>query len=899
MIRPGIRRLFRLPPRGSQDPVADLEEEIRLHLELRAEQLEREGLPPEQAREAARRRFGPPDEARRTLREAARRRESRLRLREWLAGVRQDLRYALRTLGRSPGFTAVAVLTLALGIGANTAIFSVVNGVLLQPFPYPEADRIVTLWQHDRAAGVERDEVSAANLLDWRERSRSFSGMAAIEPYGLDFQGPEGPVTLDTWLVTEDFFRVMRVPALLGRTLGPADYLQSTRPVYEQGVPSLVLSHGVWRDRFGADPTVVGRTIRVDGSPATVVGVMPPGFQFPDGGSVWAPLAFGQDASRRGALRRGANYLQAVGRLRPGVTLEQARAELAGIAVQLGGEYPETNQHVGVTADPLPETLVGSVRPALLLLLGAVGLVLLIACANVANLLLARGARRQREFAVCAAIGAGRGRLLRQAMAESAVLAVLGAAGGLLLAWWSLRLIVRAAPSDLPRLDGVAIDPWVLLFALGACLLTTLLFGLAPALSLARPDLAASLSGAGRGATAGRRNRRLREGLVVGEIALALLLLVGAALVVRSFVALLQVDRGFRSERVLAVTVQAWSYFPDRAQRAAFVEEAIERMAALPGVEAVGMTSSLPLAESIGAEEAEFEIRGRAAPRTGEAPSAHAALITNGYLDALGIPLRRGRLFTPQDDADAPHVVLVNETMARRHWPGADPVGERLTIRFAGPPVEAEVVGVVGDVRHAGLDVEPEPALYFAYPQARTGAITFTLRTAGPPLALLGAVQGLIWEFNSSMPLADATTLDTLLAESLRSRRFSLFLLGGFAVLALLLATVGVYGLLSYAMRERVSEIGIRMAMGASAGDILRWAMRDGLRLIVAGLAAGVVAVVLLTRLLKSMLYGVGPGDPLALAAAMGLLAATALLATYLPARRASRVDPVDALRAG
>ncbi len=874
------------------DVSRDVDEEMAFHLEMLTEEFLRQGHSPQEARARALAQFGNDKRAKEECIELGSERLRRTRRAEYLDGLRQDLRYALRALRRSPVFTLVAALTLALGIGANTAIFSVVNGVLLQPFPYAEADRIVALWQNDQAAGVERDEVAAANLLDWRERSESFSGMAALEPYGMDYLAPDGPIGLDTWLVSEDFFSVMGVPALYGRTLSAEDYRRMAGAAYEEGVPSVVLSHGIWRDQFGEDPEIVGRSITLDGVPANVVGVVPPEFQYPSAGVVWAPVVYGDLAP----AVRGGNYIQAVGRLRPGVELEQAHAELAAISAQLGREYPETNQHVGITAVSLPEQLVGQVRPALLLLLGAVGLVLLIACPNVANLLLARGARRQREFAVRAAIGAGRRRLFWQTMTESVLLALLGGGAGVLLATWSLGLIVRVAPADLPRLDEVAVDPAVLLFAFVVSLLTTLLFGLIPALNLADTGLSSLLSGASRGATAGKRHRLLREGLVVGEIALALVLLVGAALVVRSFVTLMQEDRGFQSDNVLAVTVQAWSYFPEPAQRDVFVREAIDRMAALRGVGAVGMTSSLPLSEAIGAEEAEFEVVGWPASE-GDASSAHAALITNGYLEVLGIPLRYGRLFTADDAAGAPYVVLVNETLASRTWPGEDPVGERLMVSFAGPPVEAEVVGVVGDVRQSGLDIDPEPAMYFPYAQALTGAITFTLRTSDAPFALRDAVQRVIWEFNGTMPIASVTTLESLLADSLRERRFNLLLLGGFSVLALLLATVGVYGLLSYTMRDRRPEIGIRIAIGASTMDILRWAMRDGARLTAIGLIVGAIGVALMSRLLVSMLYGVEPLDPLAIAAAMTLLTITALVATYLPARRASRVDPATALR--
>jgi putative ABC transport system permease protein len=556
--------------------------------------------------------------------------------------------------------------------------------------------------------------------------------MALVEPYTVSHRGKDGPQTLQTWLVTDDFFRLLGTRPLLGRTFLPEEFTPGRERV-------LVLSHGVWQHRFGADPSVVGRAVEIDGQPATIVGVMPRGFKLPLEREVWAPRLFREDERDARAVR----YLSVVARLAPGVTPERARAELDALAAELRREHPVANRDMGIQLVPLPDQLVGPVRPALLTLLGAVGFVLLIACANVANLMLARAVKREREFALRTALGAGRGRMARQLVTESLLIALAGGAAGVLLAYWGVGAIRALTPADLPRAEDIGISWRVLGFALGASLLTALLFGLAPAARAAATDPNDALRGGARAGT-GRARRLVRHGIVVGEIALALVLLVGAGLLVRSFVTLLEVDRGYRTDGIAAATVQVWDYPQER--RVAFAREVMERVAALPGVRSVGATSSLPLADDIGATEARYVVQGRPAPRAGEEPKARATVVTPGYFPTLGIPLRRGRLFTTTDDSASAPVVLVTETFARQQWPGEDPVGKRITVMFArGRQATREVIGVVGDVRHARLDETPRPGLYLAHAQVRSGALAFAARTTGDPALLVPQIQKAIW----------------------------------------------------------------------------------------------------------------------------------------------------------
>jgi len=800
----------------------------------------------------------------------------------------QDVRFTLRTLARDRSFTFTALLTLGVGIGASTAIFSIVDGVLLRPLPYGDADRIVTLWQHDRGAGIERDDVSSANYMDWRDRAeRTFERLAALEPSGLDWLGPDGPEEIDAYLVTSAFFEVMGATPVLGRTLRPEDFRE------DGGLKAVVLGHRIWRDRFGADSTLVGSTLTLNDQPVEVAGVLPPAFEYPPGNQVYAPRVFSESARQS----RAANYFRVVGRLREGAGVEAAQSEMDAIATRLAAEHPDTNAEIGVTVVPLERQVLGSVRPAMLVLLVAVILVLLIACVNVANLLLARGARRRRELATRAVVGAGRRRLVTQLGVENLVLAALGGGLGVAVAVWAVSSLKSLAPAGLPRIETVSVDLRVLGFAIGVTALTSLLFGFAPLLQAARLDLRGQLGEGGRSTAGGGSSSRLRDALVVAQVSLALVLLAGAGLMAKSFVRLLAEDPGYETDDVVAFTTQAWRFYPTAPDRIQFVRQATTALEAAPGVRAVGMTSGLPLSEGIYAERATYTVIGEAAPRPGQEPSARGAAVTSGYFGVLGIPLIAGRLFEDTDDADAPRVVLVSEALARRHWPAGDAVGKRMAVSFASPPAEAEVIGVVGNIRHQGLDDAPSPALYVPHAQHPTGAITFTLRTASDPGAALTALKDRVWALNPAISLTDTGTLEGLLDDTLRPRRFYLVLLGLFAAAALSLAVVGIYGLISYAARSRTSEVGIRMALGARAETILALFLSRGGRLVALGLAGGLAASLVLSRYLESLLYEVRPNDPLTLISITALLGIAGLAGTWIPARRAARIDPARTLR--
>ena len=796
---------------------------------------------------------------------------------------RQDLRYALRQLARAPGFTAVAVLTLALGIGANTAIFSAMDAIVFRPLPFGDAERIVTVWQQNRSSG-DRDFVAPANFLDWRERSTSFEALAAAEPFSHDYLTLDGPESFPSWLVSENFFDVLGVEPLLGRTFDAEDHERG-------GARVAILGYRLWQRRFGGDLGIVGRALTLDGESVTVVGVMPPRFEFPVGGDLWVPRIFeGSDTESRTD-----GSLHVSGKLKPGVSVEASRAELDAIAAQLATEYPRTNADEGAAIVPLAEHLAGPARRTLSLFFGAVGLVLLIVCVNVANLLLARAAHRRHEFAIRSAIGADRGRMIRQAVTESAVLGLLGGACGLLLAAWGLAIFLPLGAASVPHAAVPALDGRALAFAAAVAIASTVLFGLAPALQVGRSvELRQRLHGAA--SSSGRATRRFRSALVVTELALAMVLLVSAALLVRSFTEVLDVDRGYRTDNVLALTVQTWQYYPGPAQRRAFVEQTLGRIAALPGVVAAGVTSSLPLAEGIGADTATFSIFGRPAPDSRSLSAALTAVVTNGYFRALDIPLRLGRLFEPTDDADAPPVVLVNEAMARRYWPGETPVGARVTLAFSGPPTEVEVIGVIGDVRD-DLQQDPRPSFYLPYPQRPYGAFHFTVRTSGDPTRLARAVQDEIWAMNPAMPFAQVTTLDGLFDDSLRERRSTLLIVLVFSVTALALASVGAYGLVSNESSRRSQEIGIRVAVGADRHRVLALVVGDGLKLAVYGIVVGAALALAAARALSGFLFGISPFDPLTFIVIALLLLAVTALASLLPAWRASRADPAVVLR--
>ncbi|MEA2691579.1 MAG: hypothetical protein QOJ16_966 [Acidobacteriota bacterium] len=794
-----------------------------------------------------------------------------------------DLRYAARTLARSPGFTAAAALTLALGIGANAAVWSVVHAVLLRPLPYPHSERLVLLWE--TAPEVPRSSFSGPDFLDYRERLARqdrrgpFAGLAAFVASGVQLDSENGPERVRGCTASEGFFQILGARPALGRTFLAEDHRPGAPPV-------IVLTDGLWRRRFGADPRIVGKALPVNGRSAIVVGVLPPGFRFSIPGflnpvEVWTPLALipGGD--------RGGRSLRVLGRLRPGVAQAAAREELAATAALLARQYPATNDGVGARLVPLHEQIAGASRRALLVLLAAVGLVLLTACANVANLLLARAAARRREIAVRSALGAGRWRLLSQLLAESLLLAALGGALGLLFAAWGLDLLVPLGGAELPRADEIGFDAATLAFTVGAVLLTALLFGLVPAFHVARQGPGEGLRDGERGGS-GVGRQRARRTLAIAEVALALVLSTGAGLLIRSFLGLLDTRPGFEPRGVLtaAVSLPKWKYREGPAQAAA-VAELLARVSALPGVRAAGAIDDLPLDGDRDANSYTFE--GKTDVKN--MPSAEVRSITPGYFAAMRIPLRAGRPFTAADAAKAPPVAIVNQALARASFPGVDPVGRRLS--FDGKQW-LEVVGVAGDVRDLALDAPPEPEIYL--PHAQVPSPRMTLAIAGGT-GLAAAVRQEARAVDRDLVVVRAQPMTEVIGAALAERRFHVLLLGLFAAAAFALAAIGVYGVISSGVAERTREIGIRVALGAGRGDVLRMVLGQGAALAAAGVAIGTAAALAASRLLAGLLYGVGASDPATFAAAALLLAGVALLASLLPAARASRLDPVRALK--
>jgi len=868
---------------------AEIVEELAQHLEDRYEELLMDGATEEQACRAVlvelcegdslARELGlvEPEAAREPLVPGGRRASM-------IGDQWQDIRYSVRMLRKNPGFTLVAVLTLALGIGANTAIFSVINSVLLKPLPYRDAEAIMTVWQYSTSLAIQED-VSPANFLDYKEQNHVFEEMAAIEPYSHDLLGAGEPEAISSWLVSEDFFRLSGMSALHGRTLLPEDFQKGSDRV-------VVLSHGLWQRRFGSDPNITGQKIVLDGEQFLIAGVMPPEFQLSPGKEMWAPRVTSETDRRR----RGSTYLKVLARLKPGVTIEQARDDMKRIASGLAEQYPQTNAEMSASVVPLAEQMVGHLRPALLVLFGAVGFVLLIACANVANLLLVRGAEREQEFAIRAALGADRARLMRQLGTEGMILTLLGGTSGVLLAGWAVGVIRALSPGNYPRFDQVAIDGRVLGFAVGVSALTALIFGLFPALQFSRPDLNRSLKEGGRTGSASLARHRLRSLLVVSEIAVALMLLAGAGLLIRSFVSLSRVDPGFRADKVLLLEVHAWSKHRTPQQRKAFFEQTIEKIAALPGVQAAGAVSALPFHENGIEMNIGFTPEGRAAPQPGQEPSAYMTVVTPDYFRALGIPLLQGRAFSRFDNQDSTPIALVNEKMARLHWPNEDPVGKKMTVRY-GQPTLREIVGVVGDVRHAGLDADPQPEFFIPHAQSPTGSMTYVVRTDAEPSMILPNIKEQVWSLDKDLPFNTAGTVEQLVTDSLGERQFYLILLGSFAAIALALAALGIYGLMSFSTSRRTHEIGIRMALGATPEDIVKMLVRQGATLAAIGVALGIAGAVALMRFLESMLYGVSATDPVTFCGAALLLGVVTLLACYIPARRATGIGPLAALR--
>ncbi|HEX8354594.1 MAG TPA: ABC transporter permease [Pyrinomonadaceae bacterium] len=795
----------------------------------------------------------------------------------------KDVRFGARTLWRRPGFTLVAVLTLALGVGANAAIFSVVNGVLLKPLPLREAERLVLVYETTPA--TPRDYVSVPNLEDYRAGTRSFEGFATFVPQSVNLTGAGAePERVVGAFVTSSFFPVVGAEPALGRALLPEDDAEGAGRV-------AVLGHETWQRRFGADPSVVGRAVVFNGEPYEVVGVMPEGFRYPLASpDVLLPARKWPNYK----VARSAHNCWVVGRLRAGVTREAAEGELRAVAKRLEEAYPEDNRGRGVEVVGLQEQLVEEIRPALLVLAAAVGFILLIACANIANLLLARGAARQKEMALRAALGASRARLLRQLLTETLLLALAGGAAGLLLAQWGVDALLALNPAQLPAPQGVRVDARVLGFSLGLSALAGFIFGVVPALQLSKADVGRALKEGGRGAGEGAQRARLRGAFVVSQVGLSLVLLVGAGLLLNSFYRLLNVSPGFDPRNLLTMEYRLpKTRYPEGEQQWRFHREVAERVARVPGVESAAVVRGLPFSGNGGSVT--YAVPERPAPPRGQEPKAAENAIDPNYLRTVGLPLLRGRNFTEQDGPRTPAVVLVNRTMAEQLWPGEDPLGRQLQLLET--KVTASVVGVVGDAKQYDIGERQRPQVYTPYAQNPHIFGTLVVRARVEPLGLTKSVKEAVWSIDPEQPMWRVRTLEHALSQNVADRRFVLWLMTCFAGLAVLLTALGIYGVVSYTVAQRTHEIGVRMALGARGPDVLRMVLGGGMRLALAGIGAGLAAAFAVTRLMSGLLYGVSAADPLTYAAVALLLACVALVACYIPARRATRVDPLVALR--
>ncbi len=802
--------------------------------------------------------------------------------------LHRDVLRALRFAWRRRSFAALVIICMALGIGVNSAIFSVVDTALLRPLPYEDAERLAVLIDLHGGAGSEQEElnVSPPNFLAWREQSRSFSQIEAMATSFFNLTVEGQPERVKGASVTAGLFPVLGVRPVLGRFLLP----EEDRP---GGAKSVVLSHGFWRDHFGSSPEVLGRPLALNGESYTVVGVMRPGFQFLDDADLWVPLAMDPADPPLAA----SHYLFVTARLKPGTSIEQARQEMATIADRLAQERPDTNGGWTVRVTPLREQIVGDLRKALMVLLAAVGSVLLIACANVSNLLLTRAIEQSGEFAIRSALGASRRFLVRQMVVESVVLSLLGGVVGLALAWATLQILPRIAPSNIALLRHLAIDGRVLAFTFLIALLAGLLPVLLPALQASRPELHTMLKSGSKRASGGLQSRRVLNSLVVVEIALSIILLVCAGLMIQSFSRLYATDPGFRPANVLTMQVSLpdWKY-QEPAQRIAFWRDALANVQAIPGVVAAGATSALPVNE-FGATTI-FIVEGQTSGSPSDIQVSNFRRVTPGFFKAMGIPLIQGRLFDPHDDENRSAVVIVSQEMARRYWPNQNPVGRRIQrVRKAADNPWLTVVGVVGDVKETGLGAAPESTFYTPYPQNTSPNMNLVVHASVAPLGLVAPVRRAIQAVDRDQPVAEVTTMEDWISNSLAQRRFSTFMLSLFAALGLVLAIVGIYGVLSYSVSQRRQEMGVRLALGADGRNLILLVLRHGLTLTLAGLAIGVVTALILTRLIAGLLYEVQPTDPLTFAAITAGLLLVGLAASYVPARRASRVDPIVSLK--
>lgn len=851
---------------------ADLEEEMRLHLELGKEELVESGMTADQARAAAQRRFG---------NATYMKEESRMAWGwEWLENLAQDIRYGARMFRKSPGFTAVAILTLALGIGANTAIFSVINGVLLSPLPYKDPKQLVTMKEND----------SPPNVADIQRQARAFSEGGGINVEKKDYIGATEPVQARVGLVNAGFLETLGVQPILGRII--------SREEDVRGGPRLaVVSNDFWQTYLSSDEHVAGKTIQLGGNPYTVIGVMPASFSPPvDRADVFVSLAVDDPSA---AVERDLHYMHTYWRLKEGVTLAQAQSEMRAIDQRLAEQYPAEEKERKTELVPLHEWLTGEVRPALLVLFGAVGLVLLIACANFASLLMMRAVAERHELVLRAALGAGRGRLMRKTLTESALLSVLGGAAGLLLAQWGTSVLLAVRPEALGRLSRIDVDTRVLLFVVIVSVLTGIVFGMAPVWITARAGIAGSLKESGRRTTASTMGHRIRKTLVISELAIALVLLVGAGLLIKGFSRLRSMNPGFNSANVMTMYLQlSTTRYREIPKQTQFRRELLTRLNSLAGVQAA-MVTDIPLGGNYVGHR--FVIDGRPPVAVGGEPEAQTLSVMGDYFHVMQIPLRAGRDFTPLDREAQPLTAIVNEEMAREFFPHENPIGGR--IRWAGdtgPPHWMTIIGVVGDVKHSGLNQPTDPAVYTPFAQSDEAwrrFMTLAIRTQDVTPGLVEEVKRQIWSLDGQIPVGDIHAMDELLAVSLAQQRFNMLLLGLFAALALILAAVGIYGAMAYAANQRTHEIGIRTALGAQRRDVLRLVMKEGTTIALCGIAFGIAGAFALTRLMGSLLFEVKPTDPVTFAGVATLLALVALAACYLPARRVMRVDPMVALR--
>jgi len=809
-----------------------------------------------------------------------------------MADLGGDLRYAVRSLRTHPGFTAVVLATLALGIGANAAIFSVVNAVLLRPLPYEGADRIVVVWGDLHRPGVNEIPASAGEYVDYRDRSHAFDQVAVYDTAGFNLTGGGEPERVDGAIVTASLFPLLGASAAIGRTFLAAEEQPGRNDV-------ALIGHGLWRRRFGANPAIVGQVVSIDGRPTQVVGVMPPRFQFPDPAiEIWKPLLLDADAVSDD--NRGSHGYTALARLRPGATLSQAQADLAGVTATFKAEHP-LNYRTGfsVALRPLQTEIVGDTGRPLLILLGAVGLVLLIACANVSNLLLARAAWRRREIALRTALGASRGRLVRQLLTESILVALAGGAAGLVLAWWGVDLLIALGPDTIPRLREVTLDARVVVFTGLVSLATGVVFGIVPALRASGASLGDALKEGGR---SGERAMLGRAGrvLVVSEVALSLVLLVGAGLLVHSFARVQHVEPGFDARGMLTLRLSLpESRYTTFEQGDRFFDALFAALRARPDVDSVAAANALPFSGNNGSRT--FHIEGQEPKRPEDQPEEQLRIVTDGYFQTMKVPLVKGREFTDRDRLGAPRVAVVNESLARKHFPDGRVIGRRFAFS-RNEPQWYEIVGIVGNIKHRGLDASDRPEMYVPYRQPLFSNWTVrpmqvVVRTAGDPLAAAATVRREIARLDPDQPISDVRTMDERIGRSLESRRFNMILLAAFAALALALAAIGIYGILAYAVTERTHEIGVRLALGAQPRDVLSMIVAQGMAMTAAGAAIGVVAALAVTRLMSSLLFGISAADPMTFAAIPLLLGVVAFVACYVPARRATRVDPLVALR--